>query len=157
MKRSFWGDKGEPGTPNDSGTVRVEDLMASRVVVLTRHQSVGHARELMTRLKIHSIPVADGEGEPIGIVTSADLIADVKDDTLIGNVMTKDVMTVARYAAPAVAARMMRNHHIHHLVVTDDKKIVGMLSSYDLLRLVEDKRFVSKNRGPKTKKRTRRG
>jgi len=59
--------------------------------------------------------------------------------------MTAKVHTVARNSSVAVAARMMRNHKIHHLVVTDKKKVVGVISSFDLLRLIEDKQFVMKN------------
>jgi signal-transduction protein with cAMP-binding, CBS, and nucleotidyltransferase domain len=40
---------------------------------------------------------------------------------------------------------MMRNHKIHHLIVTHEQKVVGIISSFDLLTLVEDHRFVMKN------------
>jgi CBS domain-containing protein len=151
MKRRFWGDKGSPGPERESGIVRVEDLMVSPVVTVTRHQSVGHARELIAQHGIHSLPVVGPEGEALGIVTTADLIETVADETLLGNVMTREVICVARYADPELAARLMRKHHIHHLVVTHEKKVVGILSSFDLLRLVEDRRFVEKGmpRGPK--------
>ncbi len=39
----------------------------------------------------------------------------------------------------------MRNHGIHHVVVAEGQAVVGILSSFDLLRLVEDHRFVAKN------------
>ncbi|CAN5546300.1 hypothetical protein BH24ACT22_BH24ACT22_08740 [soil metagenome] len=38
----------------------------------------------------------------------------------------------------------MRNRRIHHVVVTEEKKVVGVLSSFDLLKLVEQHRFVMK-------------
>ena len=152
MKKSFWGDKNSPGPDRDSGTVRVEDLMVEQVMTVTRHQSAGHVRELMSKHRIHSLPVVDKDGIPEGIVTSSDFIGEVADDTLIGNLMTKEVFSVARYAAPHVAARIMRNKKIHHLVVTNEQKVVGILSSFDLLRLVEDKRFVAKNRAKAPKK-----
>ena len=58
---------------------------------------------------------------------------------------------------PHIAARIMRNHHIHHVVVTEKKKAVGIVSAYDLLRLVEDHRFTAKaapTAGKKSNKRT---
>lgn len=145
MKKSYWGDKGSPGPERDSNVVRIEDLMVNQVMTVTRHQSVGHVRELMAKHGVHSMPVIDGEGEPIGIVTTSDLLEEVSDETLVGKVMTRDVFTVARYAAPHIAARIMRNNRIHHLIVTEEQKIVGLVSSFDLLRLIEDKRFVVKN------------
>lgn len=119
--------------------------MTRSVVTLTRHQTVDQARRAMSRHGIHSIPVVDAAGEPIGIVTSTDLLDRRSGETLIGRFMTRKVYTVPRYADVHVAARMMRNHSIHHLVVTDEGKVVGMLSSFDLLALVEDKRFVARN------------
>ena len=58
--------------------------------------------------------------------------------------MTRKVYTAPQYEEPAVAARIMRNHHIHHVIVTSEKKVVGILSTFDLLALVEDRRFKAK-------------
>ncbi len=154
MKKSHWGAKHAAGPEKESGLVHIDDLMVQRVTVLTRHQSVGHARHLMTELGIHCLPVADKEGTLVGILTSHDLMDSVKDETLVGKVMVRDVQTVARYAAPEVAARLMRKNHIHHLVVTHEQRIVGVLSSFDLLRLIEGKRFAEKNRASVPKKKT---
>ena len=41
--------------------------------------------------------------------------------------------------------KMMRNHKIHHLFVTHEKKLVGVISSFDLIELVEKNKFVAKN------------
>ena len=154
MKRKHWGDKHSPGPEGPAKVVRIEDLMVEQVITVSRSQTVGHARELMTKNGIHCLPVSDGSGHPIGIVTSTDLVEGVADETLVGAVMTRDVQTVPRYADPHIAARVMRNHGIHHLVVTHEQEIVGVLSSFDLLRLVEDRRFVVKNLPSKPKKST---
>lgn len=39
----------------------------------------------------------------------------------------------------------MRNHEIHRVVVTHEHRVVGVLSAFDLLELVEDHRFVTSN------------
>ena len=56
----------------------------------------------------------------------------------------KCVITIPEYNDASAAARVMRNHKIHHVVVTKEKEIVGIISSFDLLQLVEDHRFVMK-------------
>jgi predicted transcriptional regulator len=145
MKKSHWGDKGSPGPERESKLVKIEDLMIHQVMTVTRHQTIGHVRDLLSKHSIHSLPVIDNDWEPVGIVTSSDVIESLADETLIGKVMTRKVYTVARYASPHIAARTMRKHHIHHLVVTHEQKIVGIVSSFDLLRLIEDKRFETKN------------
>ena len=59
--------------------------------------------------------------------------------------MTEKVYTVPKYDDVSTAARVMRNHHIHRVVVTHEQAVVGVLSSFDLLKLVEGHRFVAKN------------
>lgn len=125
--------------------VKIDELMVSRVLSATEHDSVGHVKELMNEHGISSTPVLDAHGAPAGIVTARDLLGDFPEDALVGDVMSKPVYTVPRYGDPSLAARIMRNHDIHHVVVTEDKAVVGILSSFDLLRLVEDHRYVAKN------------
>ena len=145
MKRRFWGDKGAPGPERESALVRIGDVMTSQVISVTRHQSVGHVRTLLAEHGIHSVPVVDHDGSAAGILTTTDLMASVADETLVGNVMTRDVETITPYADPALAARLMRKHGIHHLVVTHEHKVVGIVSTFDLLQLIEERRFIAKN------------
>jgi CBS domain-containing protein len=59
--------------------------------------------------------------------------------------MTEKVYTVPKYDDVSVAARIMRNHQIHRVVVTHEQKVVGVISAFDLLQLVESHRYVAKN------------
>ena len=123
-------------------TVKVNDLMSTRVVTAQPHHSVDHIRGLMERNHCGAIPVVGPDGEPVGIITATDLVHDqLKGGTPISGLMNKKVFIVPRYDGPHIAARVMRNHKIHHLVVTDEGEVVGMISAYDLLELVEDHRF----------------
>jgi len=134
-------------------SVKVSDLMAQQVVTAEPHQTVEHVRRVIERNKIHAVPVVDSDGAPMGIVSLTDLIADgLKDGTPVSQVMTEKVYTVPLYEKVSIAARVMRNHQIHRVVVTHEGKIEGMLSAFDLLELVEDHRFVMKN-APTPKKR----
>ena len=126
--------------------VKIADLMAKRVITAQPHHTVEHLRGLMTRNRIHALPIVGPGGEALGIVTTADLTTQkFKNGTPASKVMTKGVHAVPAYNDVHVAARVMRKHRIHHAVVTHEKAVVGMISSFDLLKLVEDRRFVMKN------------
>ncbi len=133
------------GTSSSSGIASVADVMSGEVMVVTRQQSIGHARDLLARHGIHSLPVVNSDREPIGILTSLDLVAEVDDRATVGQHMTREVLTIPQYADVQLAARMMRNHRVHHLVVTHEREVVGIVSSFDLLRLIENRRFVVRN------------
>ena len=119
--------------------------MIPSVLVANPDHTVGETRELMSEKGIHALPVVDAAGRPIGIVTSTDVLGEVPAGMPVSEIMTGKVYTVARYDGVHIAARVMRNHKLHHVVVTDEQKVVGILSSFDLLKLVEGKRFTMKN------------
>ena len=134
----------------------VNDLMAEQVMTATPHQTAEHVRQVMRDNNVSCLPVVDHEHQPVGIVTSTDLLKELPDGKPISQVIGDKVYTVPRYADVSLAARIMRNHGIHHVIVTDEKKVVGIISSYDLLKLVEDHRFVMKNAPTPSKKSRRR-
>lgn len=135
---------------------KIEDLMVKSVVCSVPHKSIGHIKEIMTTHKIQSVPIVNPNNEVEGIVTAQDLIGDLNDQTPVSQVMTRNVYTIPLYSDVHIAARIMRNHSIHHLIVTDEQKIVGILSAFDLLKLVENHRFVMKNPPTPPKKKVKR-
>jgi CBS domain-containing protein len=126
---------------------KVHDLMVDRVITTVPHKSVGHAKDLMQKHGIKSIPIVSNENDLLGLVTSADVLKQKNMNTPLSDVMITQVYTVPEYADVHIAARVMRNHRIHHLIVTNEGKVTGIISAFDLMQLVEQKRFVAKN-GP---------
>lgn len=124
---------------------QVHDLMTESVVTTDRNSSIEEVRRLMEEHGVGAIPVVDQAGQPIGIVSSTDLLRDVDPGSPVEVVMTDGVYTVPKYDDVSIAARVMRNHKIHRVVVTHEKKVVGVLSSFDLLKLVEGHRFIAKD------------
>jgi CBS domain-containing protein len=81
----------------------------------------------------------------VGIISATDLVPDLNGGSPVSTVMTEKVYTVPRYDDVSTAARIMRNHKIHHVIVTHEHQLVGVISAFDLLKLVEEHRFVAKN------------
>ncbi len=134
-------------------SVKVSEIMKTRVVTVTPHQSVGHARELFSKNRIGVLPVTGPDRAVVGVVSPADLLDQKKDGTPVSQVMTEKVYTVPLYADVELAAHMMIKHRIHHIIVVHEKQLAGVLSSFDLLQLIEGKRFVMKNAPTAKKKR----
>jgi len=124
--------------------VDIDQIMRHPVMTGTPHQTRGHVRQLMAEHRVSALPIVDSDGAAVGIVTAADLLHDLPDGAPVSSFMTSPVLTVPRYEKPHIAARIMRNHRFHHLVVTEHHAAVGIVSAYDLLELLEDHRFVVK-------------
>ncbi len=125
--------------------VKVDDILKSRVMTATPHQTVGHVRGVLKEHRVNFLPVVGPEQEVLGVISANDLLGDVADGSPISGLMTKKVYSIPQYEDVSTAARIMRNHRIHHLVVLKENRLEGVISSFDLLQLVEEHRFVMKN------------
>lgn len=134
--------------------IEIDEVMHEPVLTAQAHQTVHQVRQYMAKHDVSALPVVDTEGAPVGMVTASDLLEEHPEGASVKSIMSEPVYTVPRYDGPHIAARIMRNHHIHHVVVTEGKKAVGIVSAYDLLRLVEDHRFTAKA-APTPKKNSR--
>jgi CBS domain-containing membrane protein len=132
---------------------KVNDLMVGNVVKVGPHFTIEKTKNLMVSAKLSFVPVVNGEDEILGVVSSKDVIASENPNSPIAKIMSKEIYSIAEYQGIELAAKMMRKHKIHHLLVTKEKKIVGILSSFDLLKLIEGQKFTSKNPGTPKKKR----
>lgn len=138
-------------------SLKINDIMAKDVITAQPHHTVDHVRRLMKRNRILAVPVVGPGDEPVGIITSSDMLQDLGGATPISQLMTERVYKVPAYNDVTIAARMMRRHRIHHVLVTHEKKLVGIVSSFDLLQLVEKHRFDVKNKPTPRKPAPRKG
>ena len=132
--------------------VKIADLMARRVLTAQPHHSLDHVRGMMERNRVHAIPIVGPDEEALGIVTTADAARKLKGATPVKRIMTDRVYQVPAYNDVSAAARIMRKHKIHHVVVTHEKRVVGIVSSFDLLKLIDGHRFTMKNSPDKKSK-----
>jgi len=117
---------------------KVSEIMSSGVTTVHVQQSARQAQHLMRKNGFHGLPVVGNKGELLGIVTSSDLIREHDPDASVAQFMTTGVLTVDPDTRIEDAARLMRENEMHHLVVLDDNKMVGILSTFDLLYLMEN-------------------
>lgn len=141
---------------------RVKDIMTKDVVCLGTEATIHEALDLMVENRVAALPVVDARDRCVGIITTTDLIdltRDVDDDIrhldvvnpvsnrfIIQNLirslgdesvqsfMTESVETVNLDTTLARAAREMLRNRVHHLPVTDDdQRLIGIISTMDIL------------------------
>src|SRR5690606_26749477 len=109
-------------------------LMATAVRTAHTTDVIGTLRDLMLDERIHAVPVLDERDALVGIVTSTDLIEERPAEMGVQTVMSTAVHTTGPHTSVVDAARTMVEQRIHHLVVVQRDDVVGMLSSFDVLR-----------------------
>ena len=84
--------------------LKIADLMAKRVVSAQPHHTVEHVRGLLSKNRIHAVPVVGPDQELLGLVSTADLMENLKDGTPVSSLMTKDVRAIPAYNDVSAAA-----------------------------------------------------
>ncbi|KAA3633894.1 MAG: CBS domain-containing protein [Bacteroidetes bacterium] len=119
----------------------VEQIMAAPVVTTTLDSTTGYVRELMERKQVSAIPIVELDGDNInlkGIVTTSDLRGIKDESTEVDIIMSRLIESVSRDTPIKTAAKKMLEHDMHHLVVMEEGKIVGIVSSMDFVRVVSE-------------------
>jgi len=128
----------------------VRDIMTDRLVALTAADTLLAARQVMDMARIRHVPIMDKDGLFVGLVTHRDMLsatvsrlADIDDATQdeiyagipIGEIMRADVKHTAPDAPLRDAAHLLLTHKYGCLPVLDGKKLVGILTESDFIRL----------------------
>ncbi len=113
----------------------VETWMRRPVITVHPEVPITEALGLMRRGRFRHLPVVDGRGRLVGIVSDRDL---GRPASSVREVMTPDVVTVKPSTDIRHAARLMRERKIGSLPVIEDGRPVGILTETDVLRALEE-------------------
>jgi acetoin utilization protein AcuB len=129
------------------GWMRVVDVMTKDPLIVTPSETIAQADELMAENKIRQLPVVK-ERELIGIITDRDIRSFLSGsllsapetrekalDTKIGDVMTRDPLTLSPDDELREAVELLINEKIGGIPVVDEAEgIVGIVTYVDVLR-----------------------
>ncbi|MEX2186519.1 MAG: CBS domain-containing protein [Pirellulales bacterium] len=146
----------------------VKDVMSRDVASIHFQDTVHQALALMVENRLSALPVVDGRGRCLGIISVTDVVAlarEVDDDlndlerlsevssqwlvgeltqrgmdhTKVEELMSRGVKSVGPSATVAEAARVMLSHHVHRLPVIDEQqRLLGIVSTMDILAAMID-------------------
>ena len=122
----------------------VADVMHPPVTTVNQNDHVAAAAYLMKRADTTALIVTQAHtGEPVGIITEADIshaVADGKNpnDVRIYQLMTADPTVVRITASIRDAARVMTSRRFRHLPVMGDAGLVGIVDITDVSRALLD-------------------
>ena len=125
---------------------RAENGMIYDPVTIKPEATVKDALDLMAEYHIGGIPVVDGEGKLVGIVTNRDLRFERDQNCKVEDVMTKaPLITTHQQIDMDAASAILQEHKIEKLPVVDnDGKLIGLITYKDITK-AKDKPMACKD------------
>lgn len=132
----------------------ISRIMTRKPETVKPSDTMEAVRKIFEKRGFHHIPVVDGE-RLVGLVSYTDylqLIRTVFDNgqetrvnekvlnaTLAKDVMTESLLCLSPTDTTETALRVFKSNQFHSLPVVDDKgHLVGIVTTYDLMRVLED-------------------
>lgn len=130
----------------------VRDLMTEDVIALQPDDSLARLRDLFYERRIRHMPIVDGDGQLVGLVSQRDLLRNSLVDQVnvpeaveqavlerlqVRDLMTSEVEGVRPDLDIREAAQIMLEHKYGCLPVVDDERhLVGILTESDFVRFL---------------------
>jgi IMP dehydrogenase len=115
---------------------RSESGMILNPITLGPDRPLREAMALMRRFKISGVPIVDGQGRLVGIITNRDLQFERNLDQPIKDAMTKDKLVTAPVGTDLdEAERILAKHRIEKLPVVDAQGVLkGLITVKDIFK-----------------------
>lgn len=120
--------------------MNVSEIMTGRVVTVGQDEPVMAAVRLLKRHNLGALPVTDSAGRLRGLVTDRDIVlrcvaaGDDPGTLRISEIMSRGILTAQPGDSVEQAAACMAREQIRRLPVTEDGRVVGMVSLCDMAR-----------------------
>ena len=120
----------------------VGQFMTSDLFTVQPDDIIDFAATLMDWRHVRHVPVEDGKGRLVGLVSHRDLLkliaqgrVNKQQKLTVGEIMNKEPITVTPATNTVEAIRLMREHQIACLPVVQDDKLMGILTEHDLIEV----------------------
>jgi CBS domain-containing protein len=118
-------------------SILVKDIMTTALISVNPTTTLFQIAKMMDQCGIGAIIVKDND-VPVGIITDRDFAVKIvannlSFDTPVEKVMSSPLITINHNEPISIAAEIMSSKKIRKLAVTENDKIIGILTSTNLV------------------------
>lgn len=124
--------------------MKVAELMHAPVLTVDADHTVADAVVTLADGHVSALPVVDGRGRLLGVLSTTDILAATAEadserradvlETPVRMLMSRRALTINPDAGVREAAQQLLYAEVHRLFVTDQGRVVGVVSSTDVVR-----------------------
>lgn len=113
----------------------IGEIMTTRIETIGLEDNAQEAARKMKHKNVSSLVVVDKNDQAVGIVTERDLVREVcvqdasSNQHIIKNIMSSPIVTIDPNSSVEMAANVMVQNKVRHLVVVNEKKTLGIITA----------------------------
>ena len=119
------------------GMAYVRDVMKKDPIVAKSTDRIQQISKILTEKNISNMPVVDGKGDLVGIISEQDIIRAMGSEDFLKkqtkDVMTKNVLTVQENDCLEYVSKLFIEHPFRRLPVVRNKKVIGVITREDII------------------------
>jgi CBS domain-containing protein len=128
--------------------VTAKDIMQSPVIAATPLASLRDLASQLVSNEISGMPVAASDGRVVGVITESDIVRTLiegkrLENLTAGEVMTGPPITVDVGTEIEQVMKSLEDNRIVRVPVTDQDKLVGIISRRDVIRAILEPEFIA--------------
>lgn len=118
--------------------------MSSPVITVNSHDKANEIAALMSSKMIGSVIVVDDDSNPIGVITERDIVRRVfprnirPNEVKAEDFMSTPIKTIDPDSTITDAAKAMKKFGIRRLIIIEESKLVGIISSDDIIKIMPE-------------------
>ena len=116
----------------------LRSLLRRGAVTCTSERTLAQVAAIMRSEEVGSVVVVDSRAQPIGVLTSHDMVRAAAEGALerpAAEIMSRDPLALPAHALAYEAAVAMTGRRIRHVLVMDEGRLIGVVSERDLFSL----------------------
>jgi len=122
--------------------IKIDRIMNNSIVSVDSSVSATDAAKMMEDTDVGAVIVLEN-GSPIGIVTDRDFAIKITAhsypiDTPVRRIMSSPLISIDSNSDLWVASDLMSSRNVRKLPVIDDDKVVGIVTSSDIVKHIAD-------------------
>lgn len=117
--------------------MKAQDIMSRNLIIMNGNTSISEVAQIMKEKDIGFIPISN-DNKIIGVITDRDIVVNAISnkcslDTPVKDYATKNVISVNMDDNVSKILNVMRKNKVKRVLVTDEHKLVGIVSFSDIL------------------------
>ena len=135
---------------NISGDImKIKDIMTRDLVIGNIDSTISEISKIMQQADIGFVPIADGN-KIVGIITDRDIVIralanNAESNTEVEKYMTTNIISIEQDKTHEDAINLMGKEQIKRLIITNNNKVVGILSLSDIINMDVNSNLVLEN------------